>query len=144
MYSMAILYTPEKEIINEYISVLSGVFDKNGIKVTKKNANDAAVTDILSSDIIIFGVEDESGTQTQSHFKEIIRSLKGTNLAGRFTGFISFNKKSTSHIIKKALSDTDICLFKDELILDSMKINKKFVKSWAMELLKDFKANLRE
>ncbi len=144
MYSMVILYTPEKDIINEYVSVLCDVFGKNGIKVTKKNANDAAITDILSSDIVIFGAEDESGTKTQFHFKEIIRSLKGINLAGRFAGFISFNKKSTSLTFKKALSDTDIILFKDELILDSIKINKKFVKSWAIELLKGFKANLNE
>jgi flavodoxin len=141
---MAILYTPEKDIIKEYISVFSSVFEKNGIKVSIINAGNALITDIISSNIVIFGAEDETEKKTQSDFKEIIRALKGVNLAGRFCGFISFNKKSTSLVFKKALSDTGIGIFKDELILDSVKINKKFVKSWALELLKDFKANLHE
>ncbi len=144
MYSMAILYTPEKDIIKEYISVFSSVFEKNGIKVSIINAGNALITDIISSNIVIFGAEDETEKKSKADFKEIIRALKGVNLAGRFCGFISFNKKSTSLVFKKALSDTGIGIFKDELILDSVKINKKFVKSWALELLKDFKANLHE
>lgn len=142
MHRMAILYTQEMDIIKEFISVLNGVFEKNNITISAKKPDEASITDILSSDIVIFGSESED--EPKKIFKEIIRALKGVNLAGRFSAFVSFSKKPVSLVFKNALSDTEVNIFKDELILDSDKINKKFIKSWAEELLKYFKDNVNE
>jgi hypothetical protein len=142
MYRMSVLYTPEKDIIKKFIKILKVFFNKNGIEVAAKNSAEAAITDILGSDIVVYTAGDEADIKNQ--FKEIIRAFKGMNLSGRYSAFVSFGKKSAALEIKNELADTGVTVYNRQLILDCEKLDEKFIRSWAEKLLKELKKNFHE
>jgi flavodoxin len=144
MYQLSVLYTPETEENKKLINNLVELFVKKDFKARVKKANDSSIVDILSSNIFIFGLNQESAANLPPEFKEIIRALSGVNLAGRVSAFISFGEEELSSLFKKALKDTNTFIYEDELIFFNGKIEKKRLKNWASALYQVFKDNLHE
>lgn len=145
MYCLRILYTPQEEKNEQWIKSLESAFrEYQDLDVSSKSCEHASMNDFQAADIIIIGQLQENGLVNDfcDNFKEIIRALKGVNLAGRVAGFLCYKKNSSPLLFEEALKDTDIRYFQEKLVLKEGKNDKSTLTHWATKLYSDFKSHL--
>ena len=134
MYRLAILCAVETEGTRKAIQTLTEEFSSHEIEVRFRESQEARVPDILAVDLLVLGSQDSSSLHPD--FAEIRRALSGMNLAGRMAGLLDFGNGSTEEF-RKALKDTDIDIFKEELELTDNHDNA-VIRGWATRMVKAF------
>jgi hypothetical protein len=142
MYRLRILYAPKEDKTDKWVKAVEEAFQKyQELEVSSKSCQEASMTDFQAADIMIIGQFFENGENKNvcDNFKEILRALRGVNLAGRLAGFLSHKHDNVPLLFQEALKETDIRYFEEPLTLKEGKNDKKQIQDWVTRLYDDYK-----
>lgn len=139
MYKVIILYAPDEKTIVDTVNDIEIAFNNENCITAVKAAKNALIPDIAASEIVILGSKAEGKRLIHSDFKEIIRSLRGINLAGRIAGIFSFDQEETFVSFKQALNDSDITVFGKSLLIKNGQPDSSATAAWAKKILTYYK-----
>ncbi len=137
MYHCTVIYAPAQGEISKIVDTVKESLDKRKYSISVKEAAHASIPDIAAADLILLGSGPQGEGQGSIHsdFSEIIRALKGVNLAGRVAGIFATESEKTLADFKNALKDSDVTLNKENLFfVEGNKIDKKLIKKWLNRL----------
>jgi flavodoxin len=132
---VVIIYAPDDEIVQQSAVTIKSIFINEKYSVTIKQARDAHMPDFAGVDIVILGSKKENKKSIHSDFTEIVRALKGINLAGRIAGIFSFDTEETVDDFIKVLHDSDITIFEKGLLISDGKIDTKVITDWVKQII---------
>jgi flavodoxin len=135
MKRVVIIYAPDDEIVQQSAVAIKSTFVNEHYSVTIKHARDAHMPDFAGVEIVILGSNKEDKRSIHTDFTEIIRALKGINLAGRIAGIFSFDTDETEKDFIKALYDSGISIFEKGLLIKDGKIDTKVIKDWVKQII---------
>jgi len=140
MFNVAIIYAPQKGELKELVKTIKDSFNPKNFKVIMKGASQAGIPDIAAAEILILAANSSGSSPIHSDFSEILRALKGVNLAGRLAGFCAVNTSDTLKSFKEVFNDSE-AVIGPELFLSARdaKTRKAEIKNWIEELSVKFK-----
>jgi len=140
MFNVAIIYAPQESELKGLTEIIRDCFNPKNFKVIIKSASQAGIPDIAAAEILILAANSSGRSAVHSDFSEILRALKGVNLAGRLAGFCTVNTSDTLKAFKEVLSDAE-AIIGPELFLSAKgkKARKAEIKNWIEELSGKFK-----
>lgn len=140
MFNVAIIYAPQKSELKELAEIIKNSFNSKSFKVIIKSASQASIPDIAAAEILILAANSSGSSPIHSDFSEILRALKGVNLAGRLAAFYAVNTSDTFKAFKKILNNSEAEIG-PELFLSAKgkKARKAEIKNWIEELSGKFK-----
>ena len=136
MIKILISFAPNDNSLNKICDDIASNFEKNQQEVKILSAKSTTMPDLSASDIVILCSAKENSNSVHSDFKEIRRSLKGINLAGRVAGLLSFSSEDVTKTLTSDFKDSDISVFPDSINIDVNNINIKSIKDWVQGLIK--------
>jgi flavodoxin len=135
MKRVVIIYAPDEEIVQQSAVAIKSTFVNEKYSVTIRQARDAHMPDFAGAEIVILGSKKEDKRSIHTDFTEIIRALKGINLAGRIAGIFSFDTEETEKDFVKALHDSEINIFAKGLLIKDGTIDTKVIKEWVKQII---------
>lgn len=146
MRRASIIYAPRDSAIAALAAELERAFDSRHYIIRIKDASKVAVPDLAAADIILIGSMPEGRSVVHPSFAEILRALKGVNLAGRVAGIFAVGSRKTSEALRRALEDSDVILADEELILEMDTENRHVerARSWVQMLIEHFDRHLKQ
>jgi flavodoxin len=139
MFRVIILYAPDEETITTIAAVIETAFHNERCVTAVKAAKDALIPDIAGSDIVILGSKAEGKKPIHPDYKEIVRALRGINLAGRIAGIFTFEHDGTVDSFKQVLNDSDITIYEKSLFIESGQWDQAVITEWAQNILLYYK-----
>ncbi len=118
MRRATIIYAPADSAVAALAAEMEHAFDPNQFRVRMKEAAQAAVPDLAAADVILLGSQPDGRAAVHRGFNEIIRSLRGINLAGRVAGLFAVGSRKTLEVLRRALKDSDVLIAAEEFVLE--------------------------
>ena len=118
MRQVSIIYAPGDGAVAALAEELARTFDPGEFQVRLKRADEAHMPDLAAAEVILLGSQPEGRSAVHSGFAEIVRALRGINLAGRAAGIFVVGSRKTAEALRKALKDTDIEVAAEDLLLE--------------------------
>jgi len=141
MYTVGVIYESREEGDLQIINFVRAVLrEKKDVALRERRGGDASIVDINASDVVIFASDGNGELGINSSFAEIVRALKGVNLAGRMLGIISFDGEETVSALKEAFHDSCITCY--EPLVCEGEISEATVKKWVEKLLEKYKESI--
>jgi hypothetical protein len=135
MHSVFVTYAPETAENTALAAQVRAAFDASSYTVSVKPAAGASMQDLVGADIIVFGLQKMQGADTPPEYAELLRSLKGVNLAGRAAGTFCLGGEKSSARLRKALRDTDAAVAEDDPVFGDQKPARQAdVDAWVRKL----------
>ena len=135
MHSVFITYAPDSADARKTIEQVRAAFEAASFAVVAKPAATAAMPDLAGADLVVFGLQKADAGDSPEELSELLRSLKGVNLAGRAVGFFSLGADKASARLRKVLRDTDAVLSEDEPGFgDARPTRPADIESWVKKL----------
>jgi flavodoxin len=135
MHSVFITYAPDTADTRKTVDQVRGAFEAASFAVSAKPAAASLVPDLAGADLIVFGLQKTGPSDAPAELAELLRSLKGVNLAGRAAGFFSFGTDRASARLRKVLRDADAALSEDEPAFAEQKPSRQAeIEAWAKKL----------
>jgi flavodoxin len=144
MHHLFITYAPDTNDTRKIVDQVRGAFDAAAFTVTVKNAAESLVPDLAGADLLVFGLQKAGGGEIPSDFSELLRSLKGANLAGRAAAIFSIGSEKASARLRKALRDTDVSVSdEDPVFADQKPARQADIAEWAKKVAAFFEGVCR-
>lgn len=135
MHNLFITYAPDTIETRRVVDQVCGAFDATAFAVSAKSASESLVPDLANADLIVFGLRKAGGGEVPADFSELVRSLKGANLAGRAAAFFSVGSEKASARLRKALRDTDVSLSEEDPVFSDQKsVQHGGIAEWAQKV----------
>jgi hypothetical protein len=135
MPSVFIAHAPDSPEARKAVEAVRAAFEAAQFTASGKPAASALMPDINGADLVIFGLQKTGAADAPEELKELLRSLKGANLAGRLVGFFALGPEKASARLRKVLRDTDAALSEDEPVFAEAKPSRQpDVEAWAKKL----------
>jgi flavodoxin len=135
MHNLFIAYAPDTNDTRRIVDQVRGAFDATAFTVTVKNAADSLLPDLAGADLLVFGLQKAEGGEIPADFSELVRSLKGANLAGRVASIFSVGSEKASARLRKALRDTDVSVSDEDPVFGGQKSARQAdVAEWARKV----------
>ncbi|MBN1699819.1 MAG: flavodoxin family protein [Spirochaetales bacterium] len=135
---VVIIFAPDDELVQKSAVAIKSTFVNEKFDVVIKEARDAHMPDLAVGNIVILGSKKEDKKPVHSDFTEIIRALKGINLAGRIAGVFTFDSEETTDFLSQALGDSDITLIERGLCFKNGRIDTKVIKDWVHTIIQTY------
>ena len=111
--------------------LLRKAFDRKAFTATAQSASSSHLSDVAAARAVILGSATEEDTPVHADFTELVRAFSGVNLAGRCAAFFAEKASETAGAFAAALSDSDISMFGEPLVLDEKGFDGPQLKRWA-------------
>ena len=135
MHNLFITYAPDTAETRRVVDQVRAAFDTAAFTVSAKSAASSLVPDLANADLLIFGLQKTGGSETPAEFSELVRSLKGANLAGRAAASFSFGSEKASARLRKALRDTGVSLSEEDPVFgDQRPARQADIAEWARKV----------
>ena len=133
MRRAAIIYAPGDGAIAALAAELARAFDPGEYEVRLKQAGEAHLPDLAAAEVILLGSQPEGRSAVHPEFAEIVRALRGINLAGRAAGLFAVGSRKTAEALRKALKDTDVEMAAEDLVQEPGDVHRQGEKArqWA-------------
>lgn len=136
MPSVFITHAPDTPEARKAVEAVRAAFESARFAVSGKPAAQALMPDLAGADLVVFGLQKTGSTDHPEDLAELVRSLKGVNLAGRLVGFFSLGGEKASARLRKVLRDTDALLSDEEPALgDARPSRQSDIDSWTAKLV---------
>ena len=136
METVVIIFASDSPEAKAQAEELHAALDPGRTAAMLVEGSRSSFTNLAAADIVVLG-----GSKTADippEFSEIVRASKGANLAGKTAAFFSPGPEKTSAKLRKALRDSDISMFDDELVQRDS--NRGAVRAWTERLLEFHRA----
>ena len=144
MHNLFIAYAPDTSDMRRIVDQVRGAFEATAFTVTVKNAAESLVPDLAGADLLVFGLQKAGGGEIPVGFSELVRSLKGANLAGRAAAIFSVGSEKASARLRKALRDTDVTVSDEDPVFgDPKPARQADIPEWARRVAAFFEAARR-
>jgi flavorubredoxin len=135
MHSVFITYAPDTPENRKTVEQVRSAFDPAAYAVTAKPAAGSLMPDLAGADLLVFGLQKAQGADAPAEYAELLRSLKGVNLAGRAAGVFSFGGEKASARLRKVLRDTSAAVAEEEPVFSDQKPTRQAeIEAWARQL----------
>jgi flavodoxin len=135
MHNLFIAYAPDTNDTRKIVDQVRGAFEATAFTVTVKNAAGSLLPDLAGADLLVFGLQKAGGGEIPADFAELVRSLKGANLAGRVAAIFSVGSEKASARLRKTLRDTEVSVSDEDPVFGDQKpARQSDVAEWAKKV----------
>jgi flavodoxin len=135
MQSVFLTHAPDTADARKIIELVRAAFEAASFAVVAKPAASAGMPDLAGADVVVFGLQKTGSADAPEELSELLRSLKGVNLAGRAVGFFSLGPDKASARLRKVLRDTEAALSEEEPGFgDARPTRQADMESWVKKL----------
>ncbi len=135
MPSVFITHAPDSPDARKVVEAVRAAFEAARFTVSGKPAASAQMPDLNGADLVVFGLQKTGTADSPEGTAELLRALKGVNLAGRAVGFFALGPEKASARIRKVLRDSDAMVSEDEPVFAEAKpIRQPDIEAWAKKL----------
>lgn len=114
MPSVFITHAPDTAEARKTVELVRAAFESAHFSAAGKPAAQAMMPDLAGADIVVFGLQKTGAADHPEELSDLLRALKGVNLAGRVVGFFSLGGEKASVRLRKVLRDTDATISEEE------------------------------
>ena len=139
MTRTVIIYAPDEEALRNPVEEMTDHLETNKHHVIVKTAKETHMPDLAAANIVLLGSKPSGSTPLHPEFKEIVRALKGINLAGRTAGLFSCGEEGSIAAFQKALEDCNIDVCNHELHLREGKTDSGRIIEWLDQIISCYK-----
>ena len=135
MHSVFITFAPDTPENRKTVEQVRLAFDPAACVVSAKPTAGSLMPDLAGADCLVFGLQKTQGADAPAEYTELLRSLKGVNLAGRVAGIFSFGGEKASARLRKVLRDTSATVSEEEPVFADQKPTLQAeIEVWARKL----------
>jgi flavodoxin len=135
MPSVFITHAPDTSEARKTVDLVRAAFESARFSASSKPAAQATMPDLAGADLVVFGLQKTGAADHPEELADLLRALKGVNLAGRVVGFFSLGGEKASVRLRKVLRDTDAAISDEEPALgDARPSRPADIDSWTGKL----------
>ena len=142
MHRLLILYAPDNQEARNSTAAVASSFEQTDLDVVAIAAQKAQFNDVLAADISLYYSAVSDAALLHSDFAEIERALGGVNLAGKMSGLISLGGSKAPRLFRRALKDSNVFIFDEDLELESGTADRDKISMWSERLYRKFKEGI--
>ncbi len=124
--NILITYAGKNQLLISCVEKLSVLFKKSTHKINIQAASDIGISDIISSDVVLFGAG------SSNEYREIEYMIEDINLDGKKAGFFTVSNTGINRKIKDHLKNTGIDVITPDLeyCKEGIEVDIRSISSW--------------